>query len=310
MKLNQSLEILKKNICVRFTGFHLLVGALLVVNVLFFMMGSIARQTIAQQRQIQSLREAMASQAQHVKTLTKENEQVAQVLEKQSHVLSQKLRQIQKQNDEVRKIVGLKPKKVFSQPVRIKSSRGVSLSRLRSKYIRLQTEVRSTQKELSTLKTAARKYRVNQERERLLAEIASTPSIWPTNGEVTSGFGWRSYPYGEFHRGLDIVNDYGAPIVATADGIVTMSEYYGGYGNTVQIDHNNGWSSLYGHCSRLVVALGQRVKKGEVIAYIGSTGYSTGPHVHYEVCRYGQNIDPDSTLDIQRKKLELLARLR
>lgn len=113
------------------------------------------------------------------------------------------------------------------------------------------------------------------------ARLAATPSIWPTYGDVTSRFGWRWG--GDWHPGIDIANDYGTPIVAAADGTVSFSGWYSGYGKLVQIDHHNGIVTLYGHNSELLVNIGEKVKKGDTIAYMGSTGYSTGPHCHYEV---------------------------
>ncbi len=127
------------------------------------------------------------------------------------------------------------------------------------------------------------------------ANLAATPSIWPARGTVSSGFGWRVGPFGggnELHPGIDIAYAMGAPVVATADGEVVVSGPAGGYGNLVQIDHGNGIATLYGHNSQLAVAVGQQVKKGQVISYAGSTGYSTGPHVHYEVRVNNTPIDP------------------
>lgn len=126
-----------------------------------------------------------------------------------------------------------------------------------------------------------------------------TPSIWPTSGDVTSRFGWRSSPWGgsrDWHPGIDIANSSGTPIIATAGGEVVQSEWYGGYGNMVQINHGNGITTVYGHNSQNLVRAGQVVKKGETIAYIGSTGYSTGPHVHYEVRVNGTAVNPESFL--------------
>jgi murein DD-endopeptidase MepM/ murein hydrolase activator NlpD len=126
-------------------------------------------------------------------------------------------------------------------------------------------------------------------------KLAITPSIWPAMGTVTSGFGWRTSPFGdgnELHAGLDIANTMGAPVVATADGQVVLSGWAGDYGNMVQIDHGNGVETIYGHNSQLAVSVGQNVKKGQVISYAGSTGKSTGPHVHYEVRENGTAVDP------------------
>jgi murein DD-endopeptidase MepM/ murein hydrolase activator NlpD len=128
-------------------------------------------------------------------------------------------------------------------------------------------------------------------------KLATKPSIWPTSGEVTSGFGWRNSPWGggsELHQGIDIANSMGTPIVATADGEVVRSEWSGGYGNIVQIDHGNGIATIYGHNSRMLVSAGQSVRKGQVISSLGSTGKSTGPHVHYEVRVNGTAVDPIS----------------
>lgn len=126
-------------------------------------------------------------------------------------------------------------------------------------------------------------------------KLAVMPSIWPINGTVTSRFGWRNSPWGggsEFHAGIDIANSIGTPVVAAADGKVVQSAWSAGYGNIVQIDHGNGMTTIYGHNSRNAVTAGQNVKKGQVISYVGSTGRSTGPHLHYEVRINDTAVDP------------------
>ncbi|SHI90682.1 M23 family metallopeptidase [Propionispora hippei] len=125
--------------------------------------------------------------------------------------------------------------------------------------------------------------------------LAATPSIWPVYGTITSGFGWRSSPLesgSELHQGLDIAVGTGTPVVATADGKVVQSGWAGGYGNLVKIDHGNGLETLYGHNDKVAVTVGQEVKKGQIISYAGSTGNSTGPHVHYEIRKSGTAVDP------------------
>lgn len=125
--------------------------------------------------------------------------------------------------------------------------------------------------------------------------MRAKPSALPTYGTITSVFGYRRNPFGygyEFHDGIDIANDYGTPIVASGDGVVTVAERDGGYGILVRINHQNGYESLYGHNSRVVVKEGQTVKRGQVIAYMGSTGRSTGTHCHFEVRLYGKPINP------------------
>ena len=119
----------------------------------------------------------------------------------------------------------------------------------------------------------------------------TTPSIWPAAGYVSSPYGLR-FDGTEFHQGIDIAADMGAPIVATADGVVTAAGGNGGYGNMVDVDHGGGVVTRYGHASAVAVTVGQQVRRGEVIAYVGSTGRSTGPHVHYEVRVNGAPVNP------------------
>lgn len=124
------------------------------------------------------------------------------------------------------------------------------------------------------------------------AMSASTPSIWPASGDISSPYGLR-WGGTDFHPGIDIADDAGTPIVATADGVVTDAGWNsGGYGNMVDINHGNGIVTRYAHAQSVVVSPGQTVKKGQIIAYMGSTGYSTGPHVHYEVRVNGQAVNP------------------
>ena len=124
----------------------------------------------------------------------------------------------------------------------------------------------------------------------------TTPTGWPTNGFISSGYGLR-WNGAEFHQGIDIAAEMGTPIVATADGVVTIAGWNAsGYGNMVDIDHGSGVSTRYGHASAVVVTVGQRVRRGQIIAYVGSTGHSTGPHLHYEVRLSGQPVNPTSYL--------------
>ena len=119
--------------------------------------------------------------------------------------------------------------------------------------------------------------------------------IWPISGPITSEFGWRTHPIfgsARFHSGLDIGGDYGMPIHAAASGVVIEAGWIGGYGNTIMIDHGSGVSTLYGHNESLAVSVGQQVNQGDVVAYCGSTGNSTGPHCHFEVRVGGEPVSP------------------
>ncbi|MBQ6401675.1 MAG: peptidoglycan DD-metalloendopeptidase family protein [Firmicutes bacterium] len=119
---------------------------------------------------------------------------------------------------------------------------------------------------------------------------------WPTPGNttITSGYGWRRCPFHgrEFHAALDIGAPSGAPIVAAADGKVIHSGWYGGFGKSVIVDHGGGLVSQYNHCSSTLVSVGDKVKKGQTIAKVGSTGYSTGPHLDFRVYKNGDVVDP------------------
>ena len=124
-----------------------------------------------------------------------------------------------------------------------------------------------------------------------------TPSQWPTEGGmISSYFGGRANPFdgysSDWHPGLDIANYYGAPVYAAASGYVISACWYGGYGRYIEINHDFGYRTVYAHMSRMIVSPGEYVSKGQVIGYVGSSGYSTGPHLHFEVKRYGQERNP------------------
>lgn len=126
-------------------------------------------------------------------------------------------------------------------------------------------------------------------------ELAATPSIWPARGKVTSEFGPRRSPFTgrrEFHDGIDIAAPRGTPIHAAADGKVVLSTYQRGIGNVIIIDHGYDYQTLYGHLSGFAVRADEEVIKGQLIGYMGNTGMSTGPHLHYSVFVNGVAVDP------------------
>ncbi len=113
--------------------------------------------------------------------------------------------------------------------------------------------------------------------------------VWPVHGVLTSGFGWR---WGRMHEGVDLAVSTGTPVVAAKAGVVIVAGWMGGYGNLVVVDHGGGVSTAYGHNTSVTVGVGQQVEQGQLIAYSGSTGHSTGPHVHFEVRINGGAVDP------------------
>jgi murein DD-endopeptidase MepM/ murein hydrolase activator NlpD len=125
--------------------------------------------------------------------------------------------------------------------------------------------------------------------------LASRPTAWPVRGWVTSRFGNRQSPFFEgltFHQGLDIANEEGTSVKAPADGVIVFSGWQGSYGKLIVIDHGYGYSTRYGHLQRSLVNIGQRVKRGQVIAFLGDTGRSTAPHLHFEIRVHGVPVDP------------------
>lgn len=126
------------------------------------------------------------------------------------------------------------------------------------------------------------------------------PSVWPVRGWLTSRYGYRNSPHGEgrrLHAGIDIAAPRGTPVVAPADGHIVYAGYHTAYGNLVVIDHGYGLSSKYAHLSRIHVRVGARVQRAELIGRVGSTGRSTGPHLHFEVHQDGAAVNPLRFLD-------------
>ena len=126
--------------------------------------------------------------------------------------------------------------------------------------------------------------------------LSILPDLWPTDGGVISSpYGARTGPINggyDWHPGLDIAVDFGTPVYAAAMGTVETAGWNGGYGQYVRIRHGSVYESAYGHMSGIAVSAGQEVRKGEIIGFVGSTGYSTGPHLHFEVFVDGENVDP------------------
>ena len=179
----------------------------------------------------------------------------------------------------------------FDQAVKFKDLGTVE--GVRSYLAALETEVSRLQK------TIGKKARIAVVYE---SRFASTPSIWPVYGSIRSGHGYRQHPvHGNvrFHKGIDIPSWFGAPVRGTADGIVEYAGWGGGYGWLVILWHNHGYQTVYAHLSEMLVSMGQTVKKGQLIAKVGSSGLSTGPHLHYEVRRWNEAIRPNPYLDLE-----------
>lgn len=138
--------------------------------------------------------------------------------------------------------------------------------------------------------------------EKIGYEISHTPLGMPFQGRITSTFGHRENPFDgsnvETHKGLDIAGPFGSPVKAMAEGKVEFAGLRGGFGNCIMLKHANGIETLYGHLSKILVKVGDNIDIGQIIGKIGSTGRSTGPHLHYEIHKNGQKINPQSFLTL------------
>ncbi len=201
----------------------------------------------------------------------------------------------------LRRVVSLGPRDRAQQVLGIGGPDELGIQNLASMGEKKQEEaLKEMHQELSQLKGAASRQEASLQ---MLIEYfedkrslyASTPSVWPVRGWVTSPFGNRTSPFSgilKFHEGLDIAAQTGTPVVAPADGVVIKAGFSTGYGNMVEISHGYGIKTIFAHNSRLNVKAGQRVRRGDVISYVGDSGSSTGPHLHYEVRANGLPINP------------------
>lgn len=217
---------------------------------------------------------------------TQQTHQLQAMNQKAAQIRTQ-LQHVQKQNQEIQQLIGVEPKTQKTAEVRhnldalaLETSRTVDESNLLRRLTMHVLNVRHLQ-ELA--------------RARALAAI---PSIDPVDGaQVVGCYCYRSYPDSEFHPGVDLGADYGDVVRAAAAGTVASADWDGGYGQKIDIDHGNGYHTWYAHLSKMEVTPGQYVHKGEEIGRVGSTGFSTGPHLHYQVMLNGATVDPTPYLD-------------
>ncbi len=154
-------------------------------------------------------------------------------------------------------------------------------------------DIDALKKEVAASMNTVQEIRAYLSRERDI--FHATPQGWPAGGRLSSGYGMREHPrYGvrKFHTGVDISLGLGTPLHATADGVVSFADRSAGNGNIVVLEHGSGFSTVYAHNTKNLVHPGQTVKRGDIVAYSGSTGVSTGPHVHYEVWKNGRSVNP------------------
>jgi murein DD-endopeptidase MepM/ murein hydrolase activator NlpD len=225
---------------------------------------------------------------------------IIQSLREQQEIITQKRSEISGKQQEL-----LDQKKAFAE-LQVKNqaeqNRKIRMMRdTKEELTALQKDRRVLEESLDEMERTSKEMeaQIKNLQDKNKTALGSGRMIWPIRGRITSYFGWRFHPIlrkKKYHSGLDIASDMGTPIAAADSGIVIFCGRNGGYGNMIALDHGNEISTVYGHCSVLLVTLGQTVSKGEIIGKVGSTGYSTGPHLHFEVRKEGVPVDPLSSL--------------
>ncbi|MGC9317084.1 MAG: murein hydrolase activator EnvC family protein [Armatimonadota bacterium] len=235
--------------------------------------------------------EDFTSRAEFARLIARQDEQMLRTLVE----TEERLRQ-QRAALEVKQAEAAELKREADHQAAVAAQREAEAERLVEKY---KTDRRSLEAEFAALEQAER------EIEALIRSSARGAGAYsgtcagnllrPCPGYISSPFGWRIHPVwggSRFHNGVDIAAGYGTTIKAADDGKVIYAGWKGAYGRTVVIDHGSGWSTMYGHCSSIYVSRGQVVSRGQAIAAVGSTGVSTGPHLHWTVYRDGKAINP------------------
>jgi hypothetical protein len=269
----------------------LIVGAMLILAAV--VLGSIGfgiTQIYRARTQVASLRaQSLAQRAQ------------IQSIDSRASSIRTQLRTVERQNQQIQQLIGVKAKPPAVQKTSFRSMHGRSPVALVARHVEvLAADSAETAAESQTLKHLTMhllniRHLEGLARERLLASI---PSLDPVDGAPIIGcFCYRTSPDTEFHPGVDLSADYGTAVRASAAGVVASVGWDGGYGIKVDIDHGNGYHTWYAHLSKADVSAGQEVTKGEHIAEVGSTGFSTGPHLHYQVMLNNTPVDPTPYLN-------------
>jgi murein DD-endopeptidase MepM/ murein hydrolase activator NlpD len=236
-----------------------------------------------------------------LQSLTTEQQTKLQTIDKQADELANQLKAVQRENAEIKRLIGADHggKNQHSYAPTKGDARRADFAAVQDRLKELARISAATSDDARRVHRVAMRVlnlrrMASMARERM---IASIPSLNPVGGAIAGGFGWRTNPWPEFHKGVDLSANYGDLVRAAAAGTVASADWDGGYGIKVDIDHGNGYHTWYAHLSRAAVTAGQRVTKGAPIAYVGSTGESTGPHLHYQVMYQGAPIDPTPFLN-------------
>ncbi|MGM9530140.1 MAG: M23 family metallopeptidase [Phascolarctobacterium sp.] len=253
---------------------------------LIFVLSCMLYSSSKEARELAAYREIKNQQEQKLAELTKSTEAVQKQLAVLHKIESQVREQMKKSGMEV-------PGK--SEEAAKQGGKGGPSKKKISDMVILQEQNALLQQNLITSTEDWDKLLTSIKAENYRLEV--TPNLWPVNGGyVSSEFGGRTNPFdgysSDYHPGIDIASNYGEPVYASASGYVQRAGWYGGYGKYIKISHDYGYATAYGHLSSIEISSGDYVSKGQLIGYVGSTGYSTGPHLHFEVLHYGKQVNP------------------
>ncbi len=221
----------------------------------------------------------------------REQRKVINTFADKTEKVDQAISELVKEDNKLRKLLGLKSwksKARLSSKVKKDKFAGKT-ERIAQKLKQVDVKLAERKKSFSELKNWVATVQ---------KRFSSTPSRWPLYGRIVSRYGYRVYPWRGFHTGIDVSGRYGAAVRTTASGRVSFVGWRRGYGKTVIVKHGHGVSTLYAHCSRYAVKVGQKVSKGQVVSYVGNTGYTTGPHLHYEVRKWERPVNPVAYLNL------------
>lgn len=291
LQANQQLNVLQKNLTVAEQAYQKKQSA--TVARLRFMQRQQGSHGWAVLLQSHDLNEFLDRRHQ-LKLVYQADREILMSLKTQSDQLERQRRQIEQQKNQVALIT----QQLLVQKAEYEDQAAAQLSlidRLKSDRRALEVAEAQLAEDSKSIGVLIQRRLAQQRLRGNVAYRGTGQMVFPANGELTSGFGWRMHPilgYERFHSGVDFGADYGSNIFAADSGTVIFAGWYGGYGNAVIIDHGGGLTTMYAHASELLVQEGQQVRQGDTIATIGSTGLSTGPHLHFEVRQNGEPVDP------------------
>jgi len=232
-----------------------------------------------------------------LQALTAEQQTKLETIDRQADELANQLKAVQRENADIKRMIGA-DRGEHNQHAAAPAVNAPG----RRDFATVQTRLRNLVRASAVTRDDARRVELLAMRVLNLRRLASIaherflagiPSLNPVGGAIAAGYGWRTNPWPEFHKGVDLAANYGDQVRAAAAGTVVSAGWDpGGFGIKVDIDHGNGYHTWYAHLSRTAVGPGERVVKGQPIAFVGTTGESTGPHLHYQVMYDGQPIDP------------------